>query len=381
MISDQRIAILRKLRPPHTQPVKVVYTFSRAEPANWGLTLAVGKGVPLVAPGDGTVDQIAYLEAKWRNDIGLVRCLGIRIDHGQGVKTWVHGFDVPATGYGPVKRGQLLGYATQDQIFFGVEYNGTLQDPTHVNQHFGLMDGWLGYQKETKLRQAPDLLTTALTLIQSYLWQGIRYFFPPVPVPVLFNLNFNGHHDKTGPAQIGAQGDVWNDIPAIDFAPVGYGYYGYILYYGYCYGGVHFPAGLGFFLNDFRGVATKVYYERGLLTSAAGDTPFFDPMLSSWVGGYNGATPLLNSFTVRNLPAGVYDLYLYSNGGATSDQTTFYVSVNYGVPQTKTITPTGVNAWVEDENYAKFGSLTIPSRGAITVSAYGYLAGLQLQRQ
>lgn len=377
-MSASRYFVLRRLRPPYTQAVRVAYGFSRTAPTNYGLTFSIGAGQPLVAPGDGTVDLITSLGAKWRNDLGLVRSLAVRIDHGCGIKTYVHGLSQVAVPYGPITRGSLLGQAAQNQVFFGVEYNGVLMDPTHINQHFGMMDGDLGYQKERKLRQAPDLITTAVSLIESTLWQGIRYFIPPTPIPVRFDLDFNGQGNKIGAAVVGAPDDVWNKIPAIDFAPMsnGYGYYAY-----YCYGGVTFPNAQGFFLNDFSGQATKVWFERGVLTADAGQTLFFDPMLSSWVGGYTGITPRLNSFTLRNLPAGTYDLYLYANGGATVDSTTFYCSVNYAAPAVKTATPTSTAAWVEDANYVQFGSLTVPLKGNITVAAYGYLAGLQLQRQ
>jgi hypothetical protein len=341
------------------------------------LTLAIPAGQSIVAPGDGTVDLITVLGAKWRNDLGLVRSLAVRIDHGCGIKTYVHGLSRVAARYGPITRGALLGTTAQNQVFFGVEYNGVLQDPTHINKYFGVMDGAISYQKERKLHQAPDLLTTAVSLIESLLWQGIRYFIPPAPVPVLFDLDFNGSGNKNGPAVVGTSGDVWHVVPALDFSPLSNsGYYSY-----YCYGGVLFPATQGFFLNNFNGQATKVWFERGILSAAAGQTAFFDSMLSSWVGGYNGITPRLNSFSLRNLPSGTYDLYLYANGGATADDTAFYCSVNHAVPTVKVATPTATAAWVEDANYVKFGNLVLPAKSSITVSAYGYLAGLQLQRQ
>ena len=341
-----------------------------------GLTLAVNVGQALVAPGDGTVDQVIPVGARWRNDIGLMRAMSVRIDHGFGIKTYIHGLQAAAR-YGTVTRGQQLGTASHSQIFFAVELDGKLVDPSSLSSYFGLLDGFLVYGKANNLRQAPDLVTTLVSLIQSLIYQGVRYFIPPVPVPVLFNLDFNGAGDKSGAAVVGDYSDVWNVVAAIDFSPLAYGYG----YYGVCYGGVTFPATQGFFLNDYRGTATKVYFERGLLTAAAGTTAFFDPMLSSWVGGYTGITPRLNSFTIRNLPAGTYDLYLYSNGGTTTDVTTFYCAVDGGIPTSKVATPTVATDWVEDENYVKFGSLVVAQKGSVTVSAYGYLAGLQLQRQ
>lgn len=379
-MNESRKIVLKQLRSPYVHPARIAYSFSRTLPTNYGLTLEVTAGQPLIAAGDGNVDFIKVLGARWRNDLGIVRSLAVRIDHGCGVKTWIHGFSHTVAALGPVQRGALLGYSGQDQIFFGLEIEGNLVDPTHANRHLGFMDGFLGYEKATNLHQAPDIVTTTVSLIRSLLWQGVRYFIPPVHVPVRFNLDFNGQGGKSGAAVAGSAMDVWHIVPALDFSPLGtcgYGGYG-----GNCCGGLVFLGGAqGFFLSDFRGAATKVYFERGLLTSAAGVSAFFDPMLSSWVGGYAGATPYVNSFTLRNLPGGTYDLYVYTNGGITADSTTVYCSVNGAIATVKVATPTSASAWVEDENYVAYPSLSVPSKGNIAITVYGYLSGLQLVRQ
>jgi len=373
-VSLQRSAILRKLRPPFIQATKVIYPFARIKPINLGLTLQVMLGQPIVAAGDGVVELIAPSKALWRNDVG-VNSVVVRIDHGLGIKTLVHGLTTVTAQYGAVSRGQLLGYAAQTQVFFAVEYNGTFQNPTSINQHFGLMSGSLGFQKQGDLRQAPDLVTTAVTLIQSLLWRGIRYFIPSAPIPVLFNLDFNGQGNKTGLARVGfTSADLWNVITALDFAPIPVA-----PGYGYCAGGVTFPATMGLFLNDFHGFPTKVFLERGLLTASAGLAAFFDPMLSSWIGGYAGASPKLNSFTIRNLPKGTYDVYVYANGGATAQLSTVYLSVNGGIPLVQTINTTGTADWVENGNYAH-SQQVIPVAGQLTFAVYGYLSGVQLLR-
>lgn len=369
-------AILRKLRPPYAQPARVIYGFSATEPANYGLTLEIPDGAPLVAPGDGVVDTIALLGGKWRNDTGVVRTRAIRIDHGKGVKTWVHGVASVAAAYGPVTRGSLLGTAQGPQVFFGIEQNGVFQDPTHVNSTFGIQDDFLNYGKARLVRQAPDVITNTFTDIVSLLASGVRYFFPPAPQQVLFNLDFNGQNTKTGPAAAGAEGDTWYIVAPLDFTPTpSTGYYGY----GNCPGGTSFPAPQGFFLNDYRGVATKVFFERILLTANSGVSAFFDPMLSSWVGGYSGITPLVNGFSLRNLPSGTYDVYAYTNGGVTTDTTTVYFSADDGVPTPQVATPTVATAWIEGSNYLK-DTLTVQNRGRITLMVYGYLAGVQVIR-
>src|SRR5271157_307866 len=374
-MSFQRSAILRKLRPPFIQATKVVYPYRKATPTNLGLTLQVVLGQPIVAAGDGIVDLIAPLKALWQNDLGTINSVVVRIDHGLGIKTLVHGLTTITAQYGPVSRGQLLGYAAQTQVFFTVEYDSAFQDPTRINQHLGLMSGSLGFQKEGHLRQAPDLITTTVTLIQSLLWHGIRYFIPLAPVPVLFNLDFNGQGNKTGPARIGfSPSDVWNAVTALDFAPIPVA-----PYYGYCAGGVTFPAAMGLFLNDYHGSPTKVFLERDLLTASSGVASFFDPMLNSWVGGYTGVTPKLNSFTVRNLPKGTYDVYVYANGGTTSDPSTVYTSVNGGAPLMQTINTTGATGWVENGNYVHTQQI-VPPAGQLIFVVYGYLSGIQLLR-
>ncbi len=369
-------AILRKLRPPCLNPVRVVYGFSRQEPLNYGLTLSVDEGTPLIAPGDGVVDVISLIGGKWRSDLGAVRLTGVRIDHGRGLKTWVHGIGTPTTNYGPITRGQQLGLAGSTQVFFGVEHNGVFQDPTHINPSFTIQDGFLNYGKSSKIRQAPDLVTTIFTDISSIFASGIRYFFPPTPTKVQFNLDFNGQGTKFGPAVAGSDGDLWQPISPMDFwpIPVSPGYY-----YGFCAGGFTFQGPQGFFLNDYQGAPTKVYFERIMLTAASGISPFFDPMLSSWVGGYSGMSALVNAFAIRNLPAGVYDVYVYTNGGVTADPTTVYFSADDGTPTPQTATPTVVADWVQGGNYLH-ATLTVQSRGKITILTYGYLAGVQVIR-
>lgn len=369
-------AIFRKLRPPYILPVKVAYGFSATEPTNFGLTLEIPDGSPLVACGDGTVDLISQLGGKWRNESGgVVRSIAIRIDHGRGVKTWVHGLATVTCGYGPITRGAQIGTALGPHVFLSLEHNGKLQDPTSINSTFTIQDGFLNYGKGQKIRQAPDVITTVFSNIASLIGSGIRYFFPPTPQQVLFNLDFNGQGTKSGAAVVGAYGDVWNQIAPLDFAPVSSnGYYGYT-----CYGGTVYPADPGFFLVDYRGTRTKVYFERLLLTANAGISSFFDPMLSSWVGGYNGVTPRVNSFGLRNLPGGEYSVYVYSNGGVTSDTTTVYVSADNDTPTSQVLTPTVSPSFIEGANYVVF-DLTVANRGKITITTYGYIAGVQIIR-
>ena len=366
----QRSTVIRQLRPPFTQPTKVIYGYSKNAPVNLGLTCQVDPEQPVVAAGDGVVDLIAPLRGQWRTDLPTVGTVVVRIDHGMGIKTLVHGLGNVTATYGPVTRGQLLGYPAQTQLFFTLEYNGTFTDPTKVNQHFGLMSGSICYQKQGNLRQAPDLLTTAVTLVESLWWKGVHYFIPPTPVPALFDLDFNGQ-GKTGAAVVGITGgDVWNAVTPIDFSPIGP-----IGYAGYCVGGLLFPAPQGFFLVDSGGNGTKVYFERGVLTAASGVTPTFDPMLSTWVGGVG----LRNGFTIRNLPPGTYVVYVYV-GGPVGNTTAVYFSLNGDLPlYSPTITTVADSTWVEDENYVK-AVVTLAVGSQLTILVNGFLSGVQILR-
>lgn len=369
-------AILRKLRPPYPLPARVVYGFSATEPVNYGVTLEIPDGDPLVASGDGVVDLISNLGGRWRNDSDtLIRAMAVRIDHGKGVKTWIHGLGTITCGYGPITRGQQVGTAQGPRVFFGIEQSGKLQDPTHVSAAFAIQDGFLNFGKARMVRQAPDVITGALTSIVSFFAAGIRYFFPPVPSQVLFNLDFNGQNAKIGAAVAGAEGDAWNAIEAIDFTPSGSSGYGY----GYCPGGTVFPAPMGYFLNDYRGQPSKVFFERLALTGSSGISPFFDPMLSAWVGGYSGMTPLVNSFSIRNLPGGSYTIYVYANGGLTAAGSSVYYSADSGAPSGQNIMTTVATDWVEGGNYMA-STLVVQNRGKINITVYGYLSGVQILR-
>jgi hypothetical protein len=391
--------ILRKLRPPCLQPVQVAYSYSAVEPTNYGLTLAVATGVPLVAPGQGSVDFISGLGGGWRTGAPPARAVAVRIDHGLGIKTWVHGLTEAACSYGPIERGQWLGPAQGPFVFFAIEAHGVFYDPAHVNSSFMIQDGVLNLGKAGMLRQAPDVITTFFSDVISVLGNGVRYFFPPQPRRVRFALDFNGQGTKDGAAVIGDPEDQWEDIPPIEYnilppEPPPYGAPGLVpglaplppgsgYGYGYsvpgCPGGMLLPAAQGFFLKDVIGTPSKVYFERLRMSGQGGISPFFDPMLSSWVGGYQGPTPLINTFSLRNLPAGLYDVYVYTNGGATADPTVVYFSSDTSAPTWQRATPTLNAGWIEGANYLK-ESLNVARRGKVTLLVYGYLAGLQLDR-
>ena len=110
----------------------------------------------------------------------------------------------------------------------------------------------------------------------------------------------------------------------------------------------------------------------------------FDEMLRRWVGG-SGIT---NTFWLMGVPAGTYDLYLYTGSTVT---TIFTIMVNGGTYHVATATPTGVAAFTLSNNYVKFSNLVVPATvrafkpvmiegGMIEIKVEGTLSGLQLKR-
>jgi len=350
--------------------MQVVYPYSALDPVNHGYTVAIPAGSPVVAAGDGQVDMVSIVTASWRNDLGITATTLVRIDHGLGIKTYFHGL-VPSVNFGAITRGQLIGYTNYDQSFFGVELNGDLKDPASINPAFTIQDGALNAARQGLVRQAPDIVTRTVTNVSQRLLTGVRYFFPPVPSAVRFNLDFNGQGTKSGPAVVGGAADLWLPVAPLAFAPT--------IVVGACAGGETFPAPMGFFLSDYSGTASRVFFQRLNLVSNSGIALLFDPMLSSWVGGFSGLTALVNGFNIRNLPSGTYDLYVYGADSAGTHTTNVYVSVNNGPPTLKSYLGPG-SSFVENTNYVHY-TLTVPNKGLINVVVYGFLAGLQLQRQ
>jgi hypothetical protein len=133
-----------------------------------------------------------------------------------------------------------------------------------------------------------------------------------------------------------------------------------------------------FLLSDCRGVKSVIKLERvEPMTVDAGsisETVSFDRMLDTWIGG----SAIVNSFRLTGVPGGTYDLYLYAaEVVATTD---FYLSINGGASTMKSATPTIVDAYVEGDNYVRFGSMVLPDDSTLTILVVGYLAGLQLHR-
>lgn len=372
-------AILRKLRPPSLKPVRIVFPYQRESPPNYGYTLAIAVNDAVVAPGDGQTIFVRPAMVGWRfNNPQHGRTYAVCIDHGQGVKTYVHGI-VPAVNVGSrISRGQLLGRSVSGEVFFAVEVDRGMINPAVVSEYFSPRDGVIFYEQPNFVRQAPTLIRQAFSTVADLLWAGLHYFLPSVPPPLLFNVDFYGDGTKIGAAATWVTDtDFWNVYDPVDFTLVGYACY--YAYGGYGYLGMAYNQPPLVPLNDYQGRHSKVFLERVLpLSSAAGAATSWDPMMATWVGGYTGSTPYVNTFGLRGLPRGNYTIYLYSEQGSPPHVSYFQVTVD-GYTQTGQTNPTGASAFSSGENYVAF-DISLGYRSVVLFTTSGYLSGMQIKR-
>lgn len=134
-------------------------------------------------------------------------------------------------------------------------------------------------------------------------------------------------------------------------------------------------------LRDSNGNRSVIKLERvDPLTADADSSTEFDPMVSTWVGGFDGfMVPVSNTFRLTRVPPGSYNLYLYASpAGAPTD---FYVSVNSASPTLKTAAcNAGLSSFVNNDNYVVYENLVLSEGDVLTISVSGALAGLQLLR-
>jgi hypothetical protein len=104
-----------------------------------------------------------------------------------------------------------------------------------------------------------------------------------------------------------------------------------------------------------------------------------DPMYNTYIYPYPNFGDL--TVTMTNLPAGAYDLLLYSPDGK------FKLNVagtDYGTKTCFDPSPTGVPVWQEGQQYARFDNVVIGEGEALTltvqpgVSGYSPISGLQI---
>lgn len=384
--SNSRVrGILRRLRPPCPRSVGLRFPYTFDQRVNPGITIAFPDGESAIAAGDGKVLVAQTVAPFWAFSPGSPHATKnsyqVVIDHGEGVRTVVHGLSSVSVTVGQqVSRGDVIGTPLTTEVFFAVLYQLNAYDPQSISRHFKVQDGNAVVGQGGLLRYAPDFRVREFAEgIVSTLVTGWRYFVPEsCAVPdFLVNVDFNGDGSKSGEAASGVGAtDYWNVYTPISFESVltahGAGY-------GYGCVGYEFTADPVVYLLDYAQVRTPVWFERQVMVSNAGTSSWFDAMLSRWAGGYNSGVPYENTFSLREVPPGDYVLYLYANEGTPPDTSTFYVSVDAGAPTVKSNTPTLTAAFVDNGNYVQY-PITLAAKGTIHIKAYGYIAGLQLQR-
>lgn len=377
--------ILRRLRPPCSRSIALRFQYTFDQRVNPGITVAFPAGENVVACGGGTVIAAQIVQPFWAFSNGSLHATKnsyqVVIDHGSEVRTVLHGMSSVSVRVGQsVSRGDVIGTPFTEEVFMAVLYQGNAYDPQSINRHFKVQNGNIVVGQGGFFRYAPDFTIRDLSDgIVSTLVGGWRYFVnEDCSMPnVLVNMDFNGNGSKSGLAASGiGTTDFWNV-----YAPVSFDQVTVVKGGGYGYGcvGIEFTNDPVVFLLDYAQAETPIWFERQFMVSNSGTSVRFDPMLSTWAGGYNGGTPYENTFSLRDVPPGNYVLYLYANEGTPPDTSTFYVSVDAGAPTVKTNTPTGTAAFVNNGNYVQY-PLTLSAKSTIHIKCYGYIAGIQLKR-
>lgn len=383
-ISADTALILARLRPPFARSAYVLFRATGEGLVNSGITFETVINEPAIAPGAGIVSKVYSALPDWQTSDAQLKQSTVRhvvIDHGNGVTTTVGGLATLTVNQGQeVNRGDKLGDLFTNQLFFAVALNRRPFNPCTINEYWLIQNSNVVTGQGGKIRFAPDRILRDLTRGFATLWaDGLNYFVDLFNAPTLLvNVAFNGDGSKVGPGATSmTDTDYWNVYTPADFLATAsstcyyyyYGGSGTLAYYTFSTSAV-------VELKDYTETRSPIFLERvAPLFSAAGSGASWDNMLKLWVGGYLGPVPYENTFKLRNMPAGNYVLYLYSNQGPT----TFYAAVNQDLPVAKANSPTGTTAFIENANYVSY-SLTVPASGSIVFKAVGYLSGLQLER-
>jgi len=363
------------MRPPYAGNAKIVYGFRRSVPKNFGYTLEIPVGGNVIAPADGSVELIQPSSVGWRYTSPALKggAILIRINHGYGVKTYIHGVANPSVGYGQVTRGQVLGTSAYGEVFFAVEVFGSMTNPSRVNSFFAPRSGNLYAGQSATIRQAPNVGTWFVSALSQVWYNGLRYF--TTPQPFFVNVDFNGGGSKAGLAAVGyAETDYWNVLVPLA------GPFGYASYTTDCGPTAYtWTAEPSVPLLDYRGKPSKVSLRRVIEDNFYGSSAEFDPMLSTYYGGWSGSTPRQQWYDIRGLAPGSYDIYVYANQKSGSYTSIISMAVAGSLPTTKVPLSTTQAAWIEDYNYVKF-TKTLGVGDYLTFEVLGYIGGLQITR-
>lgn len=387
----EAFGVMASLRPPSSRPLKLLYGFSSEVYTNTGYTFQLEDGEAAICPGDGTVANAVKRFAKFKHTRGLLTgtpSYEVTITHGQGIQTVVAGLATLSIRPGDaISRGDILGQPYTNEIFFSVRYNQEAFSPHELGRHWHLQGEYVLGQAGN-LRAGPDrLIRNFAGTIYSTIYSGIRYFVDQVNgfKPLLVSVDFNGNGTKTGLAALGfTSADYWNvyasgafnwlnNVNGCAYTLVGYSTCGLTKV---------FNKNPQTFLKDSTGTKSSVWLERvAAATANAGTLSAWDAMLSTWIGGYNGALPEENFFAIRGLVSGTYRLCLFANttGRTPATNTNFAVAVNNGTPVWKNTSPWPTSTFQVNANYVQY-DLTVPGNSLISVKAYGYFDGLQIER-
>lgn len=360
------------------------FPYSFDQRSNPGFTLARSVSEPsVIASGDGKVVAVGSMQPFWAFSAGSTHATNssyqVVVEHGYGVTTVVHGLHSVAVRIGQhVSRGDVLGQALTDEIFFAVLHNGNAYDPASLNRHFKTQNGNEIGGQGGMLRFAPDRIARDLSnSVLSTLVAGKRYFYNALCLKsrLMVNIDFNGNGQKVGLAADGiTTSDFWNVyVPEVFQESIFTG----PLYY--C-GGSTFTVDPVQHLNDYTNTLSNIRLERvAPLTADAGAASTWDHMLSTWIGGYPEGSPVQSSFKLKGFTSGTYRILLYSaqqSGGQASD---FYVSVNMGTPVLLQNTPTGALSFVLNDNYVQT-DVVLSDDDVVLITVVGFLSGLQVKR-
>lgn len=386
-------SVMAALRPPSSRPLRLLYGFSTEVYTNYGYTFEIEAGEAAIAPGKGVVVSTVKRFARYKHTTGRLTgtpSFEVTINHGSGIQTVVAGLQTLAIrGGDTVARGDILGQPSTNEIFFGVRFLTETFSPHELGRHWQMQGEYVPGQAG-KLRFAPDkLIRNFAGTVASVVYGGLRYFLDQTNgfKPLLINVDFNGNGSKTGLAALGmTDADYWNVYQPGAFSWTGsVSGCGNLAYYFYAYSCPPtkvFNVSPQTFLKDYSGAKSPVWLERVAAASAdSGTLSAWDAMLSTWIGGWVGITPDENFFAIRGLVAGTYRLCLYANtfGRSPASDTMFGAAVDNALPVFKNTTATAATSFQENFNYVKY-DLIVPAGSVISVKAYGYFDGLQLER-
>lgn len=380
-LSTQTANTLWKLRPPFARPGQLLFTYTNDGLTNYGITVSLPAGEPAVSPGVGVVKEIYRAFPAWQTSDALVLSTAsthVVLDHGNSVITTVGGLSAAQVTVGQtVLRGDLLGGLLGSQMYFSVTVGSKTVNPMALSSHWQMQNSNVVTGQGGNIRFAPDRLLRDFSNNVSVLLNNGRHYFNNLTgfAPLLINVDFNGDGSKTGAGVVGTVGDYWNVYAPVNFnATLASGCTNYTFSY------YAFSAEVVLSLQAAGACASSVLLERvAPLFSAAGSGTSWDSMLKTWIGGYLGPVPYENTFKLRGLPAGNYNLYLYADRGSAPAASTFYAAVNAGTPTALANTPFATTVYTQNCNYVVY-NFSVPLGGSITFKAVGYLSGLQLQR-